>query len=679
MKFSYQLFFNHLKNPYIKSLLKSFLAIGGLILLLLIYRLIVFRIDGGDLYYPLKTLRTLTAFMEKQGELKYLLYATGLSFLLINFTPKGVKHQYQIVFILVAYIWILYRIFNLAHIYYSGAFIGRDFLSHIEKSSLSMLFNLKALLLFLLPLPIVFYVHLLSKNLDYSSYSPKLRLLALIILSLLFYASVYLIKIDRGSLSLNLWMSEFTFCYPNATQVPEKNLFSFLKNPSELAKNQDDDLQEKLSSSTKEKLKFFGIRVNEKAKMPLSKEYVFTREFPFPRIKNRSAPNIIIFVMESLSSRLLGYYGSPFKGISPDIDKFAKASLVISPFYNSTTPTINGLVSILCSHYPVYGHEDWIDQRGNMRFDLLCLPEALKERGYYSYNITGGDPYFAKQLPILKANGMDEVLGALEIKKFLKEDPLGSVFEGKAYSDHQVTGFLIEGLRTNLFKEPFTLTISTTDLHPPFRLPGDSIRYPHEENPILHLVHNADAAFGKFWNYFKNSRYSGDTVIILTADHSLFPGIKYKRLIGDQEIGFYDEIPLIIYDPIHKLPEKLTLTSSSVDIVPSLLHLLNLNRPNSFEGLSLFDSEGRIKYQNLLGSHPYLFFYRLNNKNKYFSREDLKCDEQHGNNIPSLEKDLLTPCDYFYWWRYKRWLIKKDLLWKEEGKVYSREFFHFSS
>jgi phosphoglycerol transferase MdoB-like AlkP superfamily enzyme len=650
---------------YIISLIKSFLAICGLILLLICYHLLIFRLEGGDFHDPVKTILTLLAFMQKQKELEYLFWAAGFSFIALNFMPKRIKGPLYAISVIVITSWVLYRVFNLVHVYYAGTHVGKDFISHMEKSSFSMLWDIKALLLFIaIPVPMVFLLCFLLKKLDHSSSGLKLKLIVFTILSLIFYSSTHLLKNELKSLTLNLWMSEFNYRNPAAVKIPEKFLFSSLeKKPFETTYG---SIRETLPAVTKEKLKkFFGISIDEKASLPLFKKNVFSDKFPYTTVDNRtSTPNIIIFAMESLSSKLLGSYGAPFHEISPNIDKFANESLVVRPFYNSSTPTINGLVALLCSHHPVSGHKEWVDSKGSMNFDLLCLPEVLKERGYQSYNAVPGDPYFALQLPFMKANGMDGIYGALELKEVLKENPLGRVFEGSTYSDHQIIHFLINMLRTRHFAEPFTITVSTNDLHPPFRLPGDCIEYAGDRSSILRLVHNADAAFGDFWKYYKNSVFSSNTIIILTADHALFPGIEYKKLLSNQGIGFYDEIPFIIYDPTHELPKTLNVTSSSIDIVPSLLHLLDINVRNSFEGLSVFDRNGRIKFRGLLGSHQYLFFYRINGNNVYLNRDDIKCSD-----IPSdaaAAEEAFTACDYSYWWQYERRLEQNDLIWKKE-------------
>jgi len=294
---------------------------------------------------------------------------------------------------------------------------------------------------------------------------------------------------------------------------------------------------------------------------------------------------------------------------------------------------------------------------------LLCLPEILRDKGYHSYNIISGDPYFASQLPFMKSNGMDEVYGALEMKEVLRENPYGSVFDETAYSDNQVAKFMIMGLQKRQFVEPFTITVSTTDLHFPFRMPKDSEKFPMEENPIINLVRNVDAVFGKFMEYYKKSEYSSNTIIVMTADHAFFPGVTYQKLTKNRNPGFYDEIPFIIYDPTHKLPKMLIMNSSSVDITPSILHLLDINIPNPFEGMSVFENNGRPAHQNLLGSHDYNFFYKVSDTITYFNRDDILCNDKDGNSDPAANS-VFNQCDYLYWWKYKKWLVTNNLVWK---------------
>jgi phosphoglycerol transferase MdoB-like AlkP superfamily enzyme len=650
-----------------KLFIQSFVAVCGLILLLMIYHFVIFRLEGGNLQQPLSTLRIILAFMQKHNEMEFALCFAGCSFVLINLVPKIIRGILYMIFIVIVIFWVLYRILNIIHLYYAGSHLGRVFLSHIEISSISMIFNIKAIMILVIILfPVLFLLYFLLKiKLDYSSFSFPIRISVFLSLALIFSIALFIGDTDLKSFNVQMLLSDFKFNYPLTSQVPERFLLSsFIK---DAAAHAGHDTRVNISPSTNEKIKtLFGIYIDNNKKLPLYKQHIYLDKFPYARLNHITpTPNIVIFAMESLSSRFLGYYGAPSPEISPNIDRFAHESMVVRPVYNASTPTIQGLVSLLCSHYPVYGHGDWFENNGSMNFDLLCLPEILKKKGYHTYNITPGDPYYTAQLPFMKANGMDIVDGAPTIRKVLQEEPKGSLFKGYTFSDHQVIGFLTERLKNNFYQEPFVMLISTNDFHPPFELPKDCIRYPQDNNPILHLVHNADAAFGTFLRYFESSSYAKKTILVLTADHALLPGVTYKRLFRDQNIGYYDEIPLIIYDPTHRLPQKLDITSSAVDVTPSLLHLLNIDMPNPFEGMSVFDRWGRTRHQNILGSHHDFLFYRLRGRNFSFNRDDLACDDHLEDSVRTEGKEVFTACDYYEWLQYKTWLVKDNRIWKD--------------
>ncbi len=346
----------------------------------------------------------------------------------------------------------------------------------------------------------------------------------------------------------------------------------------------------------------------------------------------------------------MGVYGAPFRDITPNIDAFSEDALVVKGMYNSSTPTINGLIAIVCSYMPTTSHTQWRkDRLGEILLDPLCMPEVLRD--YHNYMVTQGDPYYTYTRPFFESQGMEKVFAAPDIYEFLQEKPRGRIF---GYSDHQVMRYLIEALKRGLFKEPFSLVVSTVDLHPPFKLPPDLVRYPYRDHPVLHLTYNVDDAFGRFWRFFQNSPYFKKTIVVLTADHAMQPSAEYKNLFPGEGITAFDRIPFILYDPIHALPRELRLPSSQVDILPSLLHLLGRNVPNPFEGLSIFDPEGRPAHPDILGLSPYQFFYLTNGRYFYTDTATLDCKENH----PGFDF-----CDILLWFRTKQYLAYTQKIW----------------
>jgi lipoteichoic acid synthase len=434
--------------------------------------------------------------------------------------------------------------------------------------------------------------------------------------------------------------------YPAVSKLPERVLLSSLLHTNGLF------YPAGLSPATTEKLKTFGIFIDPKRKYPLYKEHTFYESIPYAKIlPTAEKPNVIVFLMESLSARLLGIYGNRYENVTPHIDSFAKEALMVGPFFNSSTITVNGVTASLCSHYPS-ADRAW----GSNDDCLICLPEILQKSKYHTYAIMND-----RSMKLSWLRNYVQTFEEEEIKESLKEGPKGAI--KTVISDKQVFKYVNKQLGDRTLQEPFLMTVYTMDLHPPFHMPQDGVKYGDGKNILLNLVFNLDEAFGTFWEYFRKSSYAHNTILVFTADHAMYPWVDYRKYFyGVDAVREYDEIPLIVYDPTHRLPHHLNVTSTQVDIVPSLLHLLNIDIPNPFEGHSVFGEMGRKRYPNILGSHPNIFFYRQNNENKVFRRGDYTCK---GNE--NLANNTFTPCDYIEWLQYNEFLVKNNLIWDRKN------------
>ena len=86
-------------------------------------------------------------------------------------------------------------------------------------------------------------------------------------------------------------------------------------------------------------------------------------------------PNIFIVFFESFSSRLVGVYNEEFKEVTPGLNKMAENenTTVFYNYYNSSIPTITGIMSQLCSFLPPTGHEE-IERENKFRKIKCATP-----------------------------------------------------------------------------------------------------------------------------------------------------------------------------------------------------------------------------------------------------------------------------------------------------------------
>jgi phosphoglycerol transferase MdoB-like AlkP superfamily enzyme len=374
-----------------------------------------------------------------------------------------------------------------------------------------------------------------------------------------------------------------------------------------------------------------------------------------------ATPNVIIIFLESYSARLTSVYNPRFPGLTPGLEKMASATgtTVFRNYFNASTPTVTGLLSQLCSLLPPTGHNEIQNDKKLQRHRLLCLPEVLKRNGFaYTGYVTAVEKDFANKDGIFGSMGTDEVFGTEELKQHISGMPLSW-----GYSDHQMFPFLWDLAQEK--PQPYLLMLSTVDTHPPFNLSKDEVKYGDGSNQVLTAFHTTDDAFLQFWNSFRSSTLAQNTILIAVADHAVFPGA-YDRKTFPQEAGklnFYDQNTFLMYVPDSVLPKNVDTYASSLDVTPTLLHILGYNTTSSFEGHSIFDDQS--KYPSLLGMHELgLYINQITasgtRKMDYNLPTEIKCP---ANYSPSSTPDL-TECDYLLFYTWKRQMFEEGRFWK---------------
>ncbi|MBI2037358.1 MAG: sulfatase-like hydrolase/transferase [Candidatus Magasanikbacteria bacterium] len=450
-----------------------------------------------------------------------------------------------------------------------------------------------------------------------------------------------------------------------------------------------DKTEVKLSPAIKEKMERFGLFYNIDEFYLAHKDKVFTANKTFlPEKFNTTKPNVIIIFFESFSSRLTSVYNKNLTGLTPGLEQMANDSstVIFKNYFNASTPTINGIIAQMCSFLPPTGYTEVEDNKNLQRLRLLCLPTILKNNGYKSATyITAVPKEFENKNAIFKSMDMDGIYGQEELKKIITGEPLSW-----GYSDHQLYPAMWKMLNEKN-QEPFLMMLSTVDTHAPFNLAKDMVLYKDGKNDVLNSYHTADDAFGRFWQEFKQSPHYSNTIVVAVADHAVFPGRDIKDLFpaDAKSLSFYDENMLMIYlpgitttvipatagiqatnnlisnqvgnDKNKTMPKEVNLFSSSIDITPTILQILNINTANGFEGHSLFDDKN--KYQNILGMHEYgLYINQEVGGSRNISYEipsELRCGKEEG----IAASTSLTLCEYLGFYRWKRQMFEQGRFW----------------
>jgi len=423
-----------------------------------------------------------------------------------------------------------------------------------------------------------------------------------------------------------------------------------------------------LSPQLQQKLERFGISYDMDEFYLVNREDVYaTSTEHFPERFTEQRPNVVIFFVESLSTRFTSVYNEEFDGITPGFQTMADHpdTTVFHNFYNASTPTAPGLLSLLCSHYPTTSHLE-ISQNSKLTgHRLLCLPEVLKRYGEYeyaSYFTTVEKTYGAKDRMFRDA-GTDKVFGRSELKEFVDEKPASW-----GYTDHQITPVFQQFVQEwdSEYESPFLAMLSTNDSHLPFTFPPDGVMYDEGAPKIINTYYTADHAFLEFWEWFEESELVDNTMVVVVADQSPFPSQPVREVFPDiPDTSYYDENVFMVYMPDSQLPKEVEVYGSGVDFTPTLLHVLGLNPANSFEGHSLLDD--RVTYPSLVGMQD-LGIY-INELLPSGVRDEqfilpgaLECSGDGVEEI--IPEDPLTLCElgHFYFWKKEQ--FRKGRFWK---------------
>ena len=341
-----------------------------------------------------------------------------------------------------------------------------------------------------------------------------------------------------------------------------------------------------------------GFSYNPRSRYPLVKDTIYKFPPPFEeKPDSPSMPNVIVIFSEGVSARSIGAYGSAIPDITPEIDRFAQSSMIVHNYYNHTAATYRGLLGQLCSLFPIFGGSGW-ETSSELLADTryFSIAELMRKKGYETIFL---DSHHKRHV-----SRVDEMIEQLGFTSVITGDELARRYLNSAepalrnaFSDQQffkgLIGYLKERAASNTSNESFFLGMYNFGTHAFLKRGGDVIEYGDGSNYVLNNFYSFDNSFGLFWNYFINSPYYKNTIVILTADHCHYPEKAFVKAFNtpDYQGFFVDKIPLIIYDPTRRLPKEYDAqNTTSLDFAPSLAHYLELpNSQNPFLGSSIFE------------------------------------------------------------------------------------------
>lgn len=279
--------------------------------------------------------------------------------------------------------------------------------------------------------------------------------------------------------------------------------------------------------------------------------------------------NIVMITVESLSADFLAAYGNE-DGITPNLDTLIEKSLVFDNLYASGNRSVRGLEALTLCIPPSAG-ESLIKRPDNA--GLFSTGTVLRENGYTTSFIYGGDSYFDNMRAYFSGNGFE----IIDKYCYPKEDITFSNIWGTCDEDSYRVA-LKEFDKKAESGTPFHAIIFTISNHRPYTFPEGKITYDGEMKSRSAAVKYTDFAIGQFLAEASRKPWFSNTVFVIVADHCASSAGKTSIPVDKYHI------PAIVYSPGFIQPRRVEKLCSQIDLMPTIFSLLHFSYDSKFYG-----------------------------------------------------------------------------------------------
>lgn len=362
------------------------------------------------------------------------------------------------------------------------------------------------------------------------------------------------------------------------------------------------------------------------------------KNFPFLKLPVRIAPalpfaintnpNVVLILMESVRAFESGIYGST-PSYTPELDRLAREGVLFTKFYANGAQTIRAEFAIHSSYVPnMRGGQVFIDQPN---VGIKTLGMIFKKKGYSTHWFGSHPPSFDNKIKFHSSHGIDSFH-----YDFKQTEP----HIGMGPADVDLMNHALDILTHE--KHPYFAEIMTLSNHYPFAIyPTDPQSPPVAGSDIyqkyVHGIYYTDSVLGSFFEKVRANHAFDNTVFIVTGDHGIwtYPDTpRFDGMVMRQEAFF--RVPLVFWSPKLIDHRRVDQLGSHIDIMPTLLDLLNIRIPNAFLGSSLFRNDLPLKF--VIMNHDTRWNLRLGNDYVYDTGPESFLSHYPLGDTPELEK-----------------------------------------
>lgn len=277
--------------------------------------------------------------------------------------------------------------------------------------------------------------------------------------------------------------------------------------------------------------------------------------------------HVVVLLQESLGAEFVGAYGDR-RGLTPNLDRLAPASLVFTNAYATGTRTVRGMEAVTASFPPVPA-ESIVKRIHNE--GMFNWSEVMRREGYSPTFVYGGYGTFDNMNYFFGHNGY-RVIDRTDM-----DTPKFSNIWGVSDEDLFRNALQAFDQQVARGERVFSVVMSTSN-HKPFTFPAGVPGVAESGGGREAGVRYADYAIGRFIDALAQRPYGRDTLVVIVADHG-------ARVYGREDIPLPSyEIPLMVYSPGHVKPGRVDALTSQIDVAPTVLGLLNISYDSAFFG-----------------------------------------------------------------------------------------------
>ena len=285
--------------------------------------------------------------------------------------------------------------------------------------------------------------------------------------------------------------------------------------------------------------------------------------------------NVVLITIESYSADFMKAYGNE-NNITPFLDELANQSLQFTNLYAVGNRTVRGLEAVTLCFPPTAG-ESVVKRDDNK--NKFSTGSVFKQKGYNVKYLYGGDAFFDNMQDFFGGNGYDIVdKKTFKTNEITFDNIWGVCDEDMAKKAIQVMN---EEAKTG---RPFFNHWMTVSNHRPFTYPEGKISISGTAKSREGGVMYTDYALKQFFEMAKRQTWFKNTVFVIVADHCASSSGKTELPMDKYRI------PAFIYAPGFIQPQKVDKLVSQIDVMPTVLGILNFKYQSKFFGKDVLNT-----------------------------------------------------------------------------------------